>query len=35
MSVRDYDQKEMAGLAALGRAVLQVIDELPDYPVVH
>ena len=32
MSVRGYDQKEAAGLAALGRAVLQVIDELPDYP---
>jgi hypothetical protein len=32
MSVEGYDQKEAAGLAALGRAVLQVIDELPDYP---
>src|ERR1700733_8161449 len=32
MTRKSYDEERAAGLAALGRAVLQVIDELPGYP---
>jgi hypothetical protein len=30
--MKSYEDGEALGLVALGRAVLQVINELPDYP---
>ena len=33
MTRKSYDAEDAASLAALGRAVLQVIDGLPSYPV--
>lgn len=30
--MKRYDDEESIGLMALGRAVLEVLDEMPDYP---